>query len=241
MDILQLFEDLMGRVTEDEFELFLVQCWIIWNQRNSVLHGGTVQDPSRLNKHVEDFLKEYRDAQEQLAIQPTTSSMQQRASWIPPSGLAYKLNFDAAVFAGINASGVGTIIRNAMGEVMVALSARGLSVMDSEEAEVLACRRAMEFAMEIGFRELVLEGENVTVRKALLSPRATCSRLGHIYWDIQCMAMGFRDFFVSCVKRSADSVAHSLARQTEEEAGVVGRVSPTCSRGFVLRQWLIYE
>lgn len=76
------------------------------------------------------------------------------------------------------------IIRNTMGEVMVALSARGLSVMDSEEAEVLACRRAMEFAMEIGFWELVLEGDNVTVRKALLSPRATCCRLGHIYGDI---------------------------------------------------------
>lgn len=33
------------------------------------------------------------------------------------------------------------------------------------------------------------------------------------------MAMGFRDISVSCVKRSANSVAHSLAkyaRQTEE-------------------------
>ena len=42
MDMLQLVEDLMDRLTMDEFELFLVQCWIIWNQRNSILHGGTI-------------------------------------------------------------------------------------------------------------------------------------------------------------------------------------------------------
>ena len=42
MDMLQLVEDLMDRQTMDEFELFLVQCWIIWNQRNSILHGGTI-------------------------------------------------------------------------------------------------------------------------------------------------------------------------------------------------------
>ena len=42
MDMLQLVEDLMDRLTMDEFELFLVKCWIIWNQRNSILHGGTI-------------------------------------------------------------------------------------------------------------------------------------------------------------------------------------------------------
>ena len=161
MDILQLFEDLMDRLIGDEFEPFLVQCWIIWNQRNLVLHGGTIQDPPRLNKRAKDFLKEYRDAQEQLAIQSTTSSMQQRDSWIPPLGFAYKLNFDAIAFASIYASGVGAVVHNAMGEVMVALSMRGPSMMASEEAEVLACRRAMEFAMETGFQELVLDEDNV--------------------------------------------------------------------------------
>lgn len=98
--------------------------------------------------------------------------------------MAYKLNFDAATFAGINASGVGMVIRNAMREVMAALSVRGPSMMDSEEAEVLACRRAMKFTRETRFRDLLLEGDNVTVMKALLSPRATYSRLGHIYGDI---------------------------------------------------------
>ena len=52
----------------------------------------------------------------------------------------YKLNFDAAVFMEQQRSGVGAIIRNAQGEVMAGMSAKGPYVRNSEEAEVLVCR-----------------------------------------------------------------------------------------------------
>ena len=51
----------------------------------------------------------------------------------------YKLNFDAAIFTDISASGVGAIIRNASGQVMATLSSKGLVVTNSEKAKVLAC------------------------------------------------------------------------------------------------------
>lgn len=40
------------------------------------------------------------------------------------------------------------------------MSAKGPHVQDSVEAEVLACRRAPEFAIDIGFFELMIEGDN---------------------------------------------------------------------------------
>ena len=48
---------------------------------------------------------------------------------------------------------------------MVSLSARGPQVVDSEEAEVLACCRALELAIDSGFTELVIEGDNASVMK----------------------------------------------------------------------------
>ena len=60
-------------------------------------------------------------------------------AWQPLEGLMYKLNFDATIFIDISASGVGAIIRNASGQVMAALSLKGLAVTESEEAKVLAC------------------------------------------------------------------------------------------------------
>ena len=56
------------RLTSEELEIILVQCWIIWNQRNSVLHGGILQDPSQLVQRVANLLEEYKEAQGQLAI-----------------------------------------------------------------------------------------------------------------------------------------------------------------------------
>lgn len=49
-NMLQLLEDLLDKLSGEELELFLVQCWIIWNQRNTVLHGGSLQDSHQLNR-----------------------------------------------------------------------------------------------------------------------------------------------------------------------------------------------
>ena len=111
-----------------------------------------------------------------------------------------------------SASGVGVIIRNERGEVMAALSSRGSVVMDSEEAEVLACRQAMEFAIDAGFTDLIVEGDNSTVMKSIVLAQTDWSRLGNIYDDIRCLAGRMRHVEFQGVRRSANGVAHSLAR-----------------------------
>ena len=64
--------------------------------------------------------------------------------------------------------------------MMVAMSSRGHAVMDSEEAEVLACRRALEFAIEAGFSDLIVEGDNSNVMRSTVSTQADWSRLGNL-------------------------------------------------------------
>ena len=50
---------MMTRLSSAEFKLFLVQSWMIWNQRNVVAHRGTVKDSRWLNKRVREFLDEF--------------------------------------------------------------------------------------------------------------------------------------------------------------------------------------
>ena len=59
------------------------------------------------------------------------------------------------------------MIRNKKGEVMVAIAVRGGAVCDSEEVEVMACRKALEFAIDVGFTEIILEGDNAMVMKVI--------------------------------------------------------------------------
>ena len=44
----------------EDLELVLVQAWLIWNQRNRVIHGGKFHEQSWLNKRALDYLEEYR-------------------------------------------------------------------------------------------------------------------------------------------------------------------------------------
>ena len=141
-----------------------------------------------------------------------SSRVHQVQQWEPPTGYSYKINVDAAVFTEINAFGFGVVVRNERAEVMASLAAKSPPVTDGEEAELLACRKALEFAIDAGFMNVVLEGDSLNVMRAISSGKASKSRLGHIYEDIQCLATGFQSFSVSSVKRSANGVAHALAR-----------------------------
>ena len=100
------------RLDDEELELFWVQCWLIWNQRNTIVHGGIIQDPSRLNQRAKDLLEEFRVAHQHLMVTDMAASVQ---SWRPPSGESYKLNFDATVFEDTGSSGFGVIIQNYRG------------------------------------------------------------------------------------------------------------------------------
>ena len=128
----------------------------------------------------------------------------------------FKLNFDVSIFLDGGTSRVGAIIRNDRGEVIAALSAKDPLVMGSEEAEIFACRRAVEFAVECGFLELVLEGDNQALIDALNKRKGLSSWLGHFLQDVLCMLDRLRWVQVVFVKRSANSVAHVLARYAKD-------------------------
>ena len=59
------------------------------------------------------------------------------------------------------------MIRNEKGEVMAAIAIRGGAVRDSEEVEVMACNKVLEFAVDAGFTEIILEGDNAMVLKMI--------------------------------------------------------------------------
>ena len=103
----QLFDVLMHRLEPKEMELFLVQAWMLWNQRNSVIHGGKIKDPEWLNTRAEEWLEENAQVQEQLAIIPREMGGN---VWCPPPHPFFKLNFDAAIFKERDRSGFRAVI-----------------------------------------------------------------------------------------------------------------------------------
>ena len=99
---------------------------------------------------------------------------------------------------------------------MAAISTKGPPVTGSDEAEIFACRRAVEFAVECGFAELILEGDNQALMDALRTRQRRSSWLGHVLQDVLFLLDGLRWVQISFVKRSANNVAHGLAKWAKD-------------------------
>nr|XP_023873852.1 uncharacterized protein LOC111986451 [Quercus suber] len=132
---------------------------------------------------AEEYVTEVKQCRNNLSV--LTRQQQSGDVWQPPSHSEYKLNFDVSIFSGLDRSGFGAIIRNDKGEVMAAMSVSGPKVSSSDEAELLACRRAIEFVVDAGFSRLSIEGDNCNVIQAISSSSENFSLLGNVVNDIR--------------------------------------------------------
>ena len=68
---------------------------------------------------------------------------------------------------------------------MAAMAVKGPEVSSSIAAKLLACRKAIEFAVDAGFSELVIEGDNSLVMTTISTMKIDQSLVGNVVGDIQ--------------------------------------------------------
>ena len=66
--------------------------------------------------------------------------------------------------------------------------------------------------MEAGFSNLIIEGDNSNVMRALSASAVNNSLYGHVVDDIRSYFLGWQFVGLSCVKREGNMLAHSLTR-----------------------------
>ncbi|KAL0000104.1 hypothetical protein SO802_019706 [Lithocarpus litseifolius] len=130
----------------------------------------------------------------------------------PPPKDWVKANFDGAIFQGRDEAGIGIIIRNDHGLVMVALTQVIPLPTSVEIVEVLAARRALIFASELGFDQVILEGDSEIAIRAMNSEDYSAASFGHIISDINSFSSHFRALVFQHTRRLGNKVAHRLAR-----------------------------
>ena len=153
------------------------------------------------------MLEHSRERQLESHSSPTTSTKQRKtqiATWTPAQDNWYKINFDVATFADNSSAGLGVVIRNKEGRVMASLSQKiplPISVIEVE-VEVLAARRALELAVELGVDHIILEGDSEILHKALLAEDKNFTPYGHLVQDIVYLSSFLSAFKTSLVRRS---------------------------------------
>ena len=80
------------------------------------------------------------------------------------------------------------------------------------EIEPLAASTALEFALDMGFGQAVLETDSLVLANALINDSPYLSSDGLLIEDIRFQASSFNQLLYSHVNRKDNKVAHNFAR-----------------------------
>ena len=120
--------------------------------------------------------------------------------------LVYKVNFDGATFRDIASAGLGVVVHDSDGLVIVALSEQIHLPLTVAALEALACRRAILFAIKIGLQDVVFEGDSEVIFK-LLTANQPC-----IIEELRSLVARLRMASFTHTKRQGNNVADKLTK-----------------------------
>nr|POE78394.1 hypothetical protein CFP56_78139 [Quercus suber] len=92
--------------------------WALWKRRNELRPGKSCDTLEQLIPQARSRLREFSLHNTSMVLPVGRPPTQ----WQPPELLQYKINFDGALFKAENYAGIGVVIRNSEGQVMVSLS-----------------------------------------------------------------------------------------------------------------------
>ncbi|XP_050249952.1 uncharacterized protein LOC126697131 [Quercus robur] len=163
------------------------------------------------------FLQEFLQTREVELSPPLPQAIQR---WLPPDPNIYKINFDATVFRASNLAGVGVIVRDNRGDPIGALTMPVPFRQSVAELEAVACQRAVQFALEIGLTQVVVEGDSVTVIEALKNGTGQFANYGNILDDIRFQSTCFQFIDFLFTSRVCNSIADALAKKAGSGVGL---------------------
>ncbi|XVF04167.1 hypothetical protein REPUB_Repub05bG0058800 [Reevesia pubescens] len=137
-------------------------CWGLWESRNEVLHKGISKKSLEVVNKVQFLLEEFRIVKQEKD-RPSTRG-HPNSHWLAPNAGSVKVNFDAAIFKELGVIGVGVAIRD-------------------------SC--ALYFALEVGLRNIIAEGDSSLTISAVKSSSLDHSNAGGIVEAIKFLSQSF--------------------------------------------------
>ena len=152
--------------------LFSMATWAIWNRRNNLrLRKSTLL--SELLPQSKERLREFK-LYNSSSITPVGWPP---TSWQAPDCNSYKVNFDGALFIAKNSAGLGVVIHNEEGQVMVSLSQKTTLPFIAIEVKAMPAWRVLKLSLETGFHQIILEGDSQILILALENSFTLCQTL----------------------------------------------------------------
>ncbi|XP_019191707.1 PREDICTED: uncharacterized protein LOC109186235 [Ipomoea nil] len=207
----QFMDQYLGLVNADQAVNFAAIFWVIWEMRNDAVWRNVSPNLAgmcvRVAEHITSWKTSFRRG---MSLDGHTGSV---AMWKPPPTHMLKCNVDAVVFS--NGAGIGAVVRDHGGRFV---AVRNGSIPDSSDplmAEAIAAKEALTWIKSLHYDNIILESDCLNFCNAFNSRNFDYSYVGLIVKQCRCIANDIGNIRVCHVKRSANRVAHELARATD--------------------------
>lgn len=161
--------------------LFAVIAWSVWYQRNKTCLPEQSLPLDKISTLAIGYIQDFNN----LGSPLHRSRHATEKNWRPPVIGNMKTNYDGAMFDESDEAGIGVVIQNFNGEVMVALSEKIQKPSFMEVLELLVARQAVSFTLELGFKNSTFKGDSKpVVVKSLQGRGMENSQRGHLIKDI---------------------------------------------------------
>ncbi|KAL4278891.1 hypothetical protein GQ457_03G012800 [Hibiscus cannabinus] len=114
--------------------------------------------------------------------------------WSPPPISMVKTNVDASFSVSENKSWSGIVIRDYEGYILGAAYRINLQVSTPFEAEAIAVIQGLEFSKDLGFHDVVLEGDSKSIISKLNSHSEDFSMIRPFIHDAKVLGKSFRSY-----------------------------------------------
>jgi ribonuclease HI len=157
-------------------------------------------------------IAEFKLAQETKAIPREAVTRPGFSHWTAPSQAWLKVNWDAALSQKRSRIGLGAVVRDWMGRLVMASCKTQTGCPDPSTSEALSALRAVQLCKALGATMIHIEGDAKVVIDALLSDDEVRSHMGNVIEDIKEELRTVPHWKVSFVRREGNKIAHVLAK-----------------------------
>ncbi|XP_074352387.1 uncharacterized protein LOC141691556 [Apium graveolens] len=165
-----------------------------------------------------NLLKDWREAQKESSTYKSVLNASIR-HWSPPPSGWIIVNIDATIFSDRSCIGLGSVIRNNVGQFMRARCKEMDGLTAPREAEALSLKEALSWTKELGFRNCIFE----TDAKLLADACKGAKGMSYFHTIVEnCVeyCKYFDNVLVKYVSRSANEVTHMLGRAAHSTSDV---------------------
>ncbi|TYI16890.1 hypothetical protein ES332_A08G286100v1 [Gossypium tomentosum] len=158
--------------------------WAIWYNRNKIYHEGTREQVNEIVAFINAYYAEIAFMREFLKNANGVND----SVWKPPDDNIIKINFDASLNQHTRRSNIPDLVM----------------------AEARACLQAITMAEEMGFQDICVEGDALTIICKVNSLEENKSNISNMIKEIKGRTPKFRRLSFKYVPREANKTAHGI-------------------------------